>query len=254
MKRALLVQLGIFVIGVALVAGLARALPVVDYITHTQRLIAGMDVWGGVLYPLFFGACNVLLLPAGVVAIGSGLFFGLWWGFILNLVGSVCGASVAFLLSRKIGRRWLAPRFLRHRKWAALDEAIARHGWNIIFLSQVHPLFPTSLLIYLYGITRIRFSTCILWVALGQMPGLFLYSYLGTLAQLGLRLWRGQSHPQWYEYIVWMGGLALAFAVTAALGRLALRLIAEAEGAASQGERTPQPPLANPALLRGVES
>jgi len=254
MKRALLLQLALFALTVALVLAVARALPVVDYITRTQRLIAEMEVWGGVLYPLFFGACNVLLLPAGVVAIGSGLFFGLWWGFILNLAGSVCGATVAFWISRKVGRRWLTPRFLRHRKWAALDEAIARQGWKIIFLSQVHPLFPTSLLIYLYGVTRIRFSTCILWVTLGQAPGLFLYSYLGTLAQLGLRLWRGQSQPHWYEYIVWIGGLALAFGITAALGRLALRLIAEAEGAVNQPVPQPPEPLRKPVLLQSVES
>lgn len=253
MKRILLLQLGVFALAVAVVLLVARALPVVDYITRTQRLIAGMEVWGGVLYPLFFGGCNVLLLPAGVVAIGSGLFFGLWWGFLLNLVGSVCGATASFWISRKVGRRWLAARFLRHRRWAALDEAIARDGWKIIFLSQVHPLFPTSLLIYLYGVTGIRFRTCILWVALGQAPGLFLYSYLGTLAQLGLRLWRGQTEPHWYEYVVWLGGFGLAFGLTALLGRLALRLMSEAEVAMREGEAPAVSPLGDSRGLRGAE-
>lgn len=73
-----------------------------------------------------------------------------------------------------------------------------------------------------------------LWIALGQAPGLFLYAYLGTLAQLGLRVWRGQNHPRWYEYVWWIGGLALTLAVTGALGRLALRLIAEAKETASR--------------------
>ena len=101
---------------------------------------------------------DVLLLPAGVVAIGSGLFFGLWWGFLLNLLGNVGGAAVAFFLSRKVGRAWFTRRFLQQPRWVALDGAIERHGWKIIFLSQVHPLFPTSLLNYLYGVTRIRFG------------------------------------------------------------------------------------------------
>jgi uncharacterized membrane protein YdjX (TVP38/TMEM64 family) len=127
---------------------------------------------------------------------------------------------------------------LRHEKWAALDEAIGREGWKIIFLSQIHPLFPTSLLNYLYGVTRIRFGVCLLWIALGQAPGLFLYAYLGTLAQLGLRLWRGQSHPLFHEYVIWIGGLVLTIAVTTALGRIALRLLAEAEKTA-QRRRAP---------------
>lgn len=206
---------------------LARHFPVVEHITRAQHAIGRMEVWGGVLYPLLMAGCNVLLLPGGVLAVGSGLFFGLWWGTAINLTGNVLGAAIAFGLARLIGRRWLVGRLLQQPRWAALDRAIERHGWKIILLTQVHPLFPTSLLNYLYGVTRIRFGTCLLWIALGQVPGLFLYAYLGTLTQHGLRLLRGQSHPQPHEYVIWIGGLALTVVVTAALGRLALRLLAE---------------------------
>ena len=230
-KRALYLQLAGLVLVAALAAWVARHYPVVHYISALQRRVGAMEFWGGVLYPALFAACNVLLLPGGVLAVGSGLFFGLWWGFFLNLVGNTAGAAVSFFLSRKLGRGWVAKKFMRQRKWAALDEAIARDGWKIIFLSQVHPLFPSSLLNYLYGVTRIRFRTCMLWVALGQTPGLFLYAYLGTLAQHGLRIWQGKSHPHLWEYGVWLGGLALTFGVTTALARLALRLLAEAERA-----------------------
>ncbi len=211
------------------VVWLTRTFPVLSWIGAGQRAIADLGPAGAVLYPLLYAACNLLLLPAGVLAVGSGLFFGLWWGFVLNLAGNVLGAAVAFLLSRRIGRGWVRRKFLRHRKWAELDESIAREGWKIIFLSQVHPLFPTSLLNYLYGVSRIPFRTCMLWVALGQAPGLFLYAYLGTLAQLGMRVLRGQTHPFVSEYVAWIGGLALTLVITIALGRLALRLLAEAE-------------------------
>ncbi len=236
LRRALVVQL--LGIGTAILAGmwLTHHFPVVEYITRAQRKIGEMEVWGGVLYPLFYGACNVLLLPGGVLAVGSGLFFGLWWGFALNLIGNVGGAAVAFFISRKLGRSWLERRFLRHGRWAVLDEAIGREGWKIIFLSQVHPLFPSSLLNYLYGVTRIRFWPCMLWIAIGQAPGLFLYAYLGTLAQLGLRLARGQTHPRMVEYFTWFGGLALTIIATTLLGRIALRLLAEAQAKAKAPE------------------
>ena len=250
-KRALYLQLAGLVLAAVFAAWLWRHYPVVRYVTELQQRIGAMEFWGAVLYPALVGACNVLLLPGGVLAVGSGLFFGLWWGFLLNVTGNVAGAAVAFFLSRKLGRRWVAKKFLRHKKWAALDEAIARDGWKIIFLSQVHPLFPTSLLNYLYGVTRIRFRTCMLWVALGQTPGLFLYAYLGTLAQHGLRIWQGKSHPQMWEYAVWIGGLVLTLAVTTALGRLALRLLAEAERAA-QPVATPVRELAAEGVASGA--
>lgn len=225
-------QLGGLLVGAGVLWFCARNFPVVEYITRAQHRIGEMDVWGGVLYPLFYAACNVLLLPGGVLAIGSGLFFGLWWGTALNLLGNVLGAAIAFGLSRLLGRRWIFARLLQRPRWAALDRAIARHGWKIIFLTQVHPLFPTSLLNYLYGATQIRFRTCMLWIALAQAPGLFLYAYLGTLTQHGLRLLRGKSHPHPYEFVVWIGGLILAIVATAALGRLAARLLAESRAEA----------------------
>jgi uncharacterized membrane protein YdjX (TVP38/TMEM64 family) len=233
-KRAFYVQLIGLVLAAIFVVWLVRAFPVLEYITRAQRTIGEMEVWGGVLYPLLYATCNLFLLPGGVVAMGSGLFFGLWWGFLLNLLGNVGAAAIAFGISRKLGRQWVEKRFFRDRKWAALDALIARDGWKIIFLSQVHPLFPSSLLNYLYGITRIRFGTCMLWIALGQAPGLFLYAYLGTLAQLGLKIWRGKTHPFAHEYVFWIGGFVVTLAVTVALARIALRILAEAEEAAKR--------------------
>ncbi len=239
-KRALYVQLFGLVLVLLVLVSLARTFPVMDYVLTAHQAIGAMDFWGAVLYPLLYATCNVLLLPGGILAIGSGLFFGLWWGFLLNLTGNLVGAAVAFGISRRLGRQWVEQRFFRHRKWAALDQAIARDGWKIIFLSQVNPLFPISLLSYLYGVTRIRFSTCMLWIALGQAPGLFLYAYLGTLAQLGVRLWQGKTHPLAHEYVLWIGGLVLTMVVTTALARLGLRLLAEAERAA-ETEEAPVP-------------
>ena len=233
-KRAFRLQLIGLVLAAILVVWVIRTFPVADYITRAQRNVGAMEIWGGVLYPLLFAACNLLLLPGGIVAIGSGLFFGLWWGFLLNVLGCLAAASAAFCISRALGRQWIERRFFRDPKWAALDTLIARDGWKIIFLSQVHPLFPTSLLNYLYGITRIRFGTTMLWIALGQAPGLFLYAYLGTLAQFGLKIFHGTSHPFPHEYRFWIGGFVLTLAVTIALARLALKILAEAEAEADR--------------------
>lgn len=242
LKRVFYLQFLGVLAGAAAIFWLVRYYPVVDWITSAQQAIAKMGWVGGALYPVLFAVCNVLLLPGGVIAIGSGLFFGLWWGTALNIAGNTLGAALAFLISRKLGRGWLEQRLRSYPRLAALDEAIAREGWKIIVLSQIHPLFPTSLLNYMYGITRIPFGRCMLWIALGQLPGLFLYAYMGTLAQLGLRLWRGETHPLGHEYVVWIGGLALTVVVTTALGRLAFRLLAEANAAAKTEQKASERP------------
>src|ERR1700712_6015532 len=130
-----------------------------------------------------------------------------------------CPAACSAFISRWIGERWLRRSLMRNATLEALEPAVEREGWKIILLSQLHPLFPTSLLNYLYGLTSMRFRTCMLWVAIGQAPGLFLYAYIGTLGQLGLRLLRGKTHPRGMEYLLWGGGLLLSVLVLAILGR-----------------------------------
>lgn len=219
---------------IALVIWLTRYFGLIHVIVHMQKRIDQMEIWGGVLYVPLYAICNILLLPGSVLTLGSGLCFGLWWGFLLSLIGNVLAAAVAFFISRKLGRQWVEKKFFKHKKWRALDEAIAREGWKIIFLSQVHPFSPTSLLNYLYGITRIRFWPCMLWIALGQTPGIFLYTYLGTLAQLGIKLAKGTNHPHPVEYAIWFGGLLLAMLVAAGLGRVAFKLLAELNDVSEQ--------------------
>lgn len=232
-RRAIFVQLtGLTLAAVALFF-VSRIFPLADFLAAIQQRVMLWGAWSAICYPLLYACCNVLLLPGGLLSIGGGFFFGLWWGFLIVLIGNVAGAAISFFISRWIGRRWLRRRLLRNPTIGALGPAVEREGWKIILLSQLHPLFPTSLLNYLYGLTTIRFKTCMLWVTIGQAPGLFLYAYLGTLGQLGLNLVRGKSHPRAVEYLFWLGGFASAAIVLLLLGRSALRLLKEAEGRTS---------------------
>ena len=240
-RRALFVQVaGLVIVGLAFFF-LSRIFPLADLLASVQERVMHWGAWSAVCYPLLYACCNVLLLPGGFLSIGGGFFFGLWWGFLITLVGNVGGAAISFFISRWLGRRWLRRRLMRNSTLEALEPAVEREGWKIILLSQLHPLFPTSLLNYLYGLTTIRFRTCMLWVAIGQAPGLFLYAYLGTLGQLGLNLVRGKSHPRGVEYIIWGGGLLTSVLVLVVLGRIALRLLQEAEDAGrADGGAQPQ--------------
>lgn len=247
-RRALLIQVaGLVFVAVALFT-LSRFFPLADWIASVQEHVMQWGVWSAIWYPILYACCNVLLLPGGFLSIGGGFFFGLWWGFLIVLVGNVTGAAISFFISRWIGQNWLQRKLRQNATLEALQPAVEREGWKIILLSQLHPLFPTSLLNYLYGLTTIRFRTCMTWVAIGQAPGLFLYAYVGTLGQLGLRLARGKTHPHPIEYLLWGGGLVLSIVILVALGRIALRLLKEAEQAAAEAEgatfcATPAPDL-----------
>jgi uncharacterized membrane protein YdjX (TVP38/TMEM64 family) len=125
---------------------------------------------------------------------------------------------------------------------------VERESWKIILLSQLHPLFPTSLLNYFYGLTRIRFSTYMFWASIGRMPGLFFYAYMGTLGQLAVRIMRGKSYPRTVEYWIWGGAFITTVLLLIVLGRVAHRAIQPPLEETSSG--TPKDRL-EPGMLSG---
>ena len=223
--KATVLQAVVALLVVGALIYVARSAPFLGAVEETENVVRRWGTMSIVIYPLLVMAATVLLLPGGILSLGGGFFFGLWWGTLLVLVGNLLGAAVAFFVGDNLGRKFVRQRILRDPRWAALDGAIGKHGPRIIFYSQLNPLFPTSLFNYLYGITKVRFWECLQWVALGRLPGVFLYCYLGTLGQLGIRILRGESEPGPMEYALWGGGLLLTVGVAALLGHTATKVI-----------------------------
>ena len=237
LRHAIYWQIGVLVIAVLLIAVLSRFLPVADLVEALQRRVMNWGVWGALCYPLLFAACNILLLPGGVLAVGGGFFFGLSWGFLIVLVGNVLAAAISFALSRWVAGQWFRRKLSQNPTLRALEPAVERESWKIILLSQLHPLLPTSLLNYVYGLTQIRFVAYMLWSSIGRIPGLFLYVYVGTLGQLGLRLMRGRSQPRLIEYWTWGGAFITTLLLLLLLGRIAYRAIRTPQAPAEPNER-----------------
>src|SRR5256884_3089340 len=234
--RALYWQAAALLLVIALVWALSRFFPVVDFIAMLQRRVMSLGAWAAIWYPLLFAACNILLLPGGILAVGSGFFFGLWWGFLIVFAGNIVGTAISFALSRSIARRWFQQRLSSNPTLRALGPAVERESWKIILLSQLHPLFPTSLLNYFYGLTRIRFSSYMFWASIGRIPGLFLYVYVGTRGQLAVRIMRGENYPRAIEYWIWGGILVTTILLLVVLGCIAYGVIQTSQAAATSAE------------------
>jgi len=238
-SRAICYQVGALVLAIALAIALSRFVPVVNFIETLQQRVMGWGAWAAICYPLVFALCNILLLPGGIIAVGGGFFFGLWWGFLIVFAGNVVATVISFALSRSIARRWFQRKLSGNPTLRVLGPAVERESWKIILLSQLHPLFPTSLLNYFYGLTRIRFGSYMLWASIGRVPGIFLYAYLGTLGQFAVRIMRDKSYPRTIEYWIWGGAFVTTALLLVVLGRVAYRAIqASRESAEANGRKS----------------
>jgi uncharacterized membrane protein YdjX (TVP38/TMEM64 family) len=249
-RHSLYWQAGALGIAVALVFALSLFFPVIEFIDALQRGVMSLGAWAAVCYPLLFAACNILLLPGGILAVGAGFFFGLWWGFLMVFAGNLIATAVSFALSRSIAQRWFRQKLSDNPMLRALGPAVERESWKIILLSQLHPLFPTSLLNYFYGLTRIRFSTYMLWASIGRIPGLFLYAYVGTLGQLAVRIMQHKNYPRMIEYWIWGGVFVTTMLLLIVLGRVAYRAIQTSHASAALGGETEENGVRRGVLLR----
>lgn len=238
--KAVLFQLGTLALVVIVGAIVGQFFPLDKVIGRAGDWLAGARPWSYALYPGALALANLLLLPAGLLIVGGGFYFGLAKGFLVVLAGHLLGAAAAFGITRRWARGWVEARVLRSPRWRALDLAIAREGWKIVFLTQLNPLSPTSLMHYLYGATRLRFWPTMAWVALGQAPGMFLYVYLGRLGSFSWRVWReGRAQDEGALWL-WLAGLAVTLWLTVVLARLAFRLLDEAQQRALDEEEARQ--------------
>src|SRR5437867_4068076 len=249
-RRMIFWQAAAVVCAIALAVALSRVFPVVSFIEGLQARVMGWGAWAGSGYLLLFAACNILLLPGGILAVGGGFFFGLWWGFLVVLAGNIVATAISFALSRFVARRWSKRTLSRNATLRGLGPAVERESWKIILLSQLHPLFPTSLLNYFYGVTRIRFSTYMLWATVGRAPGLFLYAYVGTLGQLAVRIMQHKNYPRMIEYGIWGGVFVTTMLLLIVLGRVAYRAIQTSHASATLGGETEENGVRRGVLLR----
>ncbi|XP_039031119.1 TVP38/TMEM64 family membrane protein slr0305-like [Hibiscus syriacus] len=123
---------------------------------------------------------TVLAVPAAVLTLGEGYLFGLPVGFIADSIGSMLGATVAFIFCRTIGRSYVISKLRNYSKFLAVAIASERSGFKIVFLLRLVPLLPFNMLNYLLSVTSVRLEEYVLASWLGLMPITFGMVYVGT--------------------------------------------------------------------------
>ncbi len=197
----------------------ARAVDAPALLRAGLAWITGLGPWGPVVFVVLYVTAAVLLLPAVVLTLGAGAVFGVARGFVAVWVGATLGATAAFLIGRYLARGWVARRIESNPKFSAIDEAVAREGWKIVGLTRMSPAFPYVLLNYAFSLTRVSARDFVLATAVGMIPGIAMYVYIGSLAgTLAGAGARARTPAEWALYAV---GLLATVAVTVYVTRVA---------------------------------
>ena len=184
-----------------------------------------IGIWGPIIYILFYIAITVLFVPGSIPTLGAGAIFGLLWGTIAVSIGSVLGATAAFLVGRFFLRSWVEHKIAGSERFKAVDEAIGQEGGKIIFLLRLSPLFPFNLSNYLYSITKVKLSSYMLGSWIGMLPGTVMYVYIGTLFSSIASIGSEERAREPLEWVLYAVGLVATIAGAIYVTHIARRAI-----------------------------
>lgn len=216
-----------------------RQLPFGSAVQAMEDWIGDLGIWGPVVFALLYVIAVVLLVPASALTLAAGALFGLVGGTIIVSLASTTGAALSFLISRYLARNRIAKKVEQYPKFDAIDKAISGGGWKIVALLRLSPAIPFGMQNYLYGVTGIRFWTCVLtsWVAM--LPGTFMYVYLGHVGRAGLDATAGGAQSKGpTEWAMMIVGLLATIAVTVYVTRLARKALKDQTDFAKPSEPT----------------
>ena len=95
----------------------------------------------------------------------------------------------------------------------------------IIVLTRLSLVIPFNLLNYAYGGTSVRPRVHLLATALGMLPAVALYVYLGTLARDLGQILSGEAAPSELTYWIVAAGITVIVVLTWAIHRAASRAL-----------------------------
>ncbi len=177
MKRYALVAAGLIVFFVLLFLTItALEIPILTDPTPWMSSAS----WQVALVGVGLLIADVLLpVPSSLVMIAHGLLFGIWWGTLLSLSGSVGATLVGFGIGRKGGK--LMDRLVSREDKQRADLLLQRWGALAILVTRPVPLLAETTAM-IAGSTGMKWRTTFISSVAGSLPAALVYAVVGAKA------------------------------------------------------------------------
>lgn len=175
----------LFILAVFVIAWVTREswTPILDSQVNAQEWITRFGIWAPLVYvAIQVFQVVVFVVPGDVVQIAGGYLFGVLGGVTYSLIGIAIGSTIDFFVARTLGRTFVEGVFGEARV-AAFDRVSesprARTGFFLLF---VIPGIPKDVLVYVAGISTLRFPSFLLVTMAGRTAGILGSAIIGDSA------------------------------------------------------------------------
>lgn len=149
---------------------------------RVKEFVLGFGYFAPIVFIILYGLRGVIVvIPVLVMSLTSGLVFGVFWGWILNVSGAMVGSCLSFLVSRYFGRDVVESLpLLKIDSFKNFDERAAENGFKVVLFMRLIPLFQYDAVNFGSGLSKIRFRDYALATFFGMLPGGFITNYFGS--------------------------------------------------------------------------
>ena len=138
----------------------------------------GMGLVAPVVFALAWAALTPALASGPLLAVASGLVFGVGLGTGVGIAGATLGGIAAFSIARRFGQD--ATDELSGPRLRRLQERVERRGFLAVLCARMAPGVPATLLNYACGLSRVRLRDFVAGSLLGGAPRILAYTALGA--------------------------------------------------------------------------
>jgi uncharacterized membrane protein YdjX (TVP38/TMEM64 family) len=122
-----------------------------------------------------------LPIPSSLIMILSGAAFGVLWGSVFSLVGSIGGEWLGFELVRRYGRR-ASSRLVGDEELERVGRLFARHGAAAVAVTRALPIVMETISVAA-GLSSMPRRTFLLASLAGTAPIVVVYAYAGAVSR-----------------------------------------------------------------------
>ena len=149
---------------------------------HVKNILVSLGVLAPIVYIIIYIIRPLVFFPTSILTPLAAVVFGPFLGWIYTFVGENIAASVAFLVARYFGGDQLS----RFKKVKRIDEELKEHGLRTVIFLRLVPLFPFDVVNFGLGRTSVSFKKYVIGTAVGVLPGLTAYIFLGASLLSGM--------------------------------------------------------------------
>lgn len=130
------------------------------------------------LLAILFGV--IPIVPFSVFAGLMGAKYGIVIGASINWVGSVGASAIFFFLARYLFIEKFQQSIGRYKGIKKFDYIISQNAFIAVLFSRIIPVVPPPVVNIYSGLSRMLFKTYLYATALGKVPGMIAYAYVGN--------------------------------------------------------------------------